>query len=662
MKSAVVKLNTHFKGQRMNYFTIIVVAGLSFAFSPSFAEQETTQNSPRFIVHLLDYLAKDYAGAVNEKGKIISSSEYSEQVEFAESVVKTGRSLAELKDNLEFQAKLGRLLKVIQEKAAPQVVAPMARELQREMIGITGIELQPIHWPSLKSGEKLYVQNCALCHGNSGLGDGPAGKGLDPSPANFADAGGMKALSPFAAFNTIRLGVPGTGMMPFPHLSDQEGWELAFYVNSLRFKGGTAGSIPSEWSTGKNETLYTVASLADSAIKEKIQGDEPYKNGVLQALRLFAGKEDQGSFLFLAETKLNETKGHYQQQDYEAAKTTALQAYLEGIEPIEAKLRASDPNSVPEIEEKMGAVRGGIDSRIPYDELNKKVDTAILKIREIRPIVEDKEMSPWIAFLSAFAVLLREGFEAVLIILALLGITRAAGSRKASAFVHGGWLVAVLLGFVAWVFSGWLMGMSGANRETLEGITSIFAVVVLLYVGFWLHRQTEIGRWKTFLEVKVKGFLVGQKLLGLALISFVAVFREAIETVLFLRAIWLDLGPEAKTALFVGVLSSLGLVIGLSWMALTYSRRLPLKTLFNFSSLMMLVLATILAGKGIHSLQEAGVFGVGALPFRIRFELLGLYPTIQTITAQLTTAFLVLALWVYGKKPSLQPQQVVVNE
>lgn len=639
---------------------IVLMLIFGFSFSVSFADQETTQNSPRFIVHLLDYLAKDYAGAVSEKGKILSASEYSEQVEFARNAVETGQALPELKSNEELQKKLALLLKIIQEKTAPNVVAPMARELQREVIGLTGIELQPIRWPSLKSGEKLYVQNCALCHGNSGLGDGPAGKGLDPSPANFADADGMKALSPFAAFNTIRLGVPGTGMVSFPHLSDQEAWELAFYVNSLRFKSGSNDSIPSEWSPDKKETLKAVASLNDGAIKEKIEGPEANKNQVLKALRLFAGNEDQGSFLFLAETKLNEAKGHYQANDHEVAKTKALQAYLDGIEPIEAKLRASDPESVSEIEEKMSAVRAGIESNVSKEELDKTVAAAILKIREIRPLVEEKEISPSIAFLSAFAILLREGFEAVLIILALLGITRAAGSKKASVYVHGGWLFALFLGFVAWAFSGWLMGLSGASREMMEGLTSVFAVIVLLYVGFWLHRQTEIGRWKAFLEVKVKGFLTGGKLIGLAVISFVAVFREAIETVLFLRAIWLDLGPDAKSALFMGVLSSLGLVIALSWAALAYSRKLPLKTMFNFSSLMMLVLATILAGKGIHSLQEAGVFGVGAFPLRLRYELLGLYPTIQTISAQIITAFVVLALWAYGKRPS--QQQVVAGE
>jgi high-affinity iron transporter len=642
-------------------FKIVLMFIFTFSFSVSFAEQEMTQNSPRFIVHLLDYLAKDYAGAVSENGKVISASEYSEQIEFAQSVVKTGHSLPELKSNVELQSKLGKLLNAIQDKAAPTVVAPMARNLQREVIGLTGIELQPIHWPSLKSGEKLYVQNCALCHGDHGSGDGPAGKGLDPSPANFADADGMKALSPFAAFNTIRLGVPGTGMISFPHLSDQELWELAFYVNSLRFKGGSGRSIPTEWSPEKKETLSAVASLNDNAIKEKIEGTEENKNQILKTLRLFAGNEDQGSFLFLAETKLNEAKGHYRSNDHEAAKTKALQAYLEGIEPIEAKLRASDPESVPEIEEKMGAVRAGIESKVSSDELDKTVAAAILKIREIRPLIEEKEMSPSIAFFSAFAIILREGFEAVLIILALLGMTRAAGSKKASAYVHGGWLSAIFLGFVAWVFSGWLMGMSGASREMMEGLTSIFAVVVLLYVGFWLHRQTEIGRWKTFLEVKVKGFLSGGKLIGLAVISFLAVFREAFETVLFLRAIWLDLGSEAKTALFTGVLSSFVLVLALSWAALAYSRKLPLKTLFNFSSLMMLVLATILSGKGIHSLQEAGVFGVGAFPIRLRYELIGLYPTVQTISAQVITALLVFSLWVYGKRPSL-PQQVIAGE
>jgi high-affinity iron transporter len=152
--------------------------------------------------------------------------------------------------------------------------------------------------------------------------------------------------------------------------------------------------------------------------------------------------------------------------------------------------------------------------------------------------------------------------------------------------------------------------------------------------------------------VKVKNFLHGKNLVGLAAISFFAVFREAFETVLFLRAIWFEGGEATRTALTMGVLTSLALVIALSWVALVFSKRLPLRQLFTVSSVMMLFLATILAGKGFHSIQETGWLGVTSVPYSIRFELAGVYPTAQTLVAQVVVALLVIFLWIYGRKPS----------
>lgn len=628
----------------LSFIISLIISSVSYA-------DEIAQKSPRFIVHLLDYLAKDYAGAVSEDGKVLSKSEYDEQVEFGQSVLSTSENIEVLHSNEILQGKIKNLVFLILDKSAPSKVAPLARELQREVIEVTELEIQPVQWPVLENGKSLYAQNCVSCHGVNGRGDGLDGKDLDPKPANFFDPDRTKSLSPFAAFNTIRLGVPGTGMLGFDQFSDQEVWALAFYVNSLRFLNAKTQKLSGAWNPDDKNVLKKVATLNDSSLKELVKGDEEFKNTVVASLRLYSGKDDQVSFLQVARTKLTTSLTHYKNGEFEQARTNALQAYLEGIEPVEAKVRASDPDAVAKIEEKMSAVRAAIEAKLPINEIEKTIQTANKEIDSIAELTATKEISPWVAFLGAFGIILREGFEAVLIILALLGVIRATGEKKAARYVHSGWISALGLGFIAWFFSGWLMKMSGASREMMEGVSSVLAVIVLTYVGFWLHRQTEIGRWKKFLEVKVKGFLDSEKLIGLAGITFVATFREAFETVLFLRAIWVDADIQAKSFLGIGVISALFFVIGLSAMALKYTKTLPLKKLFNFSSLIMLALATILAGKGLHSLQEAGVLSVTSLPIHFRIDLVGVYPTIQTMMAQVLTFVLVLGLWVYGNRP-----------
>jgi high-affinity iron transporter len=356
--------------------------------------------------------------------------------------------------------------------------------------------------------------------------------------------------------------------------------------------------------------------------------------------------------LVIARAELDEASRDYRAGNHEAAKAKAVKAYLEGIEPIEPRLKASDPAAVLVLEEKMAAVRSAIEGKSDASLVDQAVLAAKAQIDASERLLKSEAMSPWLAFLAAVAIILREGFEAVLVVIALLGVIRATGSKKAAAWVHGGWLSALGIGVVAWFLSGWLMGMSGAQRETLEGATSLFAVAILLVVGFWLHSQTEIGRWTAFIRGKVQRALDGRNLYAIASISFIAVFREAFETVLFLRAIWLEGGEGSKIAMLSGVLTSLALVIFLAWALLKYSARIPIRRLFGFSSAIMLFLAFVLTGKGFHALQETGALSVTASESLIRFDLLGLYPTWETQSSQVVVFAIAVFLWWIGKRPS----------
>lgn len=630
--------------------------------SPLAARATSDEQSPRFLVHLLDYLAKDYGGAV-ANGKILSKSEYQEQTEFAESALKTNSVLVETKNSPGVKAKLEKLNGLIRGKADASAVATLAREIQGEVITIAKLEIAPSQWPSVAKGRDLFAKTCVSCHGVSGAGDGAAGLALNPRPANFLDAH-MREISPFQAFNTIRLGVPGTGMAPFHGLSDKEVWDLAFFVTSLRYQGKNIAASDAKWD---EPTLHQVATLSDEKLEAVFADrDEEKCAALIGSLRTHSNDDEGGgSSLSVALAGLDAAVVEYESGNPDSAKTKALKAYLEGIEPIEPRLKATDPNAVTQLEERMAGVRAAIESRKSLAIVKSQVTLAKAEIDKAKTLLNSNEMSPWVSFMAAAAILLREGFEAVLVIIALLGVIRAAGSRRAALWVHGGWISALGLGAVAWFFSGWLMGISGAQRETLEGVTSIFAVVVLLFVGFWLHSQTEIGRWKAFIHGKVQKALDGKNLFGLATISFVAVFREAFETVLFLRAIWFEGGDSTKVAMLSGVLSSLALVIFMAWAILKFSAKLPIRKLFEASAVMMAVLAVILTGKGVHSLQETGMISVTTPPISFHSTWLGFFPTWETLVAQFVIFATVMVFWNYGKRPSstpVKPSPLAMNE
>ncbi len=623
--------------------------GFLMVVTPLAARAEVGEASPRFLVHLLDYLAKDYGGAV-ANGKILSKSEFHEQTEFAESAVKTNAALAETKGVPAIKEKLERLSGLIHGKADAAEVSALAREIQAEVIAVAKLEIAPTQWPSLARGRELFAKTCVSCHGVTGRGDGPAGVAFTPRPANFLDAH-MRGISPFQAFNTIRLGVPGTGMAPFHGLSDKEVWDLAFFVTSLRYSGAKAEAADAKWDEA---TLRQVATSSDEKLDGAYGDRDAEKRVVLIASLRTHSNDDEGGggSLAIAVAGLDSAVSDYESGNAENAKTKALKAYLEGIEPIEPRLKATDPSAVSDLEERMAAVRGAIESRKSLAILKSQVTLAKAEIEKAKSLLGSREMSAWVSFMAAAAIILREGFEAVLVIIALLGVIRAAGSKRAALWVHGGWVAALGLGTVAWFFSGWLMGISGAQRETLEGVTAIFAVVVLLFVGFWLHSQTEIGRWKAFIHGKVQKALDGKNLFGLATISFVAVFREAFETVLFLRAIWFEGGDGTKAAMASGVLSSIALVILMAWAILKFSAKLPIRKLFEASAVMMAALAVILTGKGVHSLQETGMISVTTPPMSFHSDWIGLYPTWETLAAQVVIFAAVMALWSFGKRPS----------
>ena len=528
---------------------------------------------------------------------------------------------------------------LIDSKADATDVSLEARDIQRDLITITKISLAPTNWPSLANGKLLFEQNCATCHGQNGLGDGPGGATLQPKPANFHNAERMSEISAFHSYNTIRLGVPGTGMPAWSNFSDNEVWDLSFYIMSLRHAKLAKSSEANSSVNSDTITLLEAATLSDTELKEKLNEKDDNKKNI--ALALLRNKNDHTSgdqFIGIAKSYLNQALVSFKNNSKDEAKRFAIQAYLEGIEPIEPMIKLNNPELVAKIETEMGKFRQIIaDPKGSVRELTAQMNVAQDVFIEVEDTIKAKELSFGVAFSGAFAIILREGFEAVLIILTLLSVIKAFGNRRAALWVHAGWGSALFLGFVAWFLSGFLMKMSGARREVLEAVTSSFAVVILLYFGFWLHRQTEISRWKKFIHEKVQGAIDNKNLVGLFSIAFISVFREAFETVLFIRALWFQTNTDGKNAISLGLCAALLLIFTFSFITLRYSKKLPVRELFKISSIMTSILAFILAGKAVHSLQEAGILSATSIPWNIRFDTIGFFPTWQTVSAQVLT-------------------------
>jgi high-affinity iron transporter len=262
-------------------------------------------------------------------------------------------------------------------------------------------------------------------------------------------------------------------------------------------------------------------------------------------------------------------------------------------------------------------------------------------------------LSPGAAFTSSLIILLREGLEAILLVAAIVAFVRKTGRAGALRYVHAGWILAVVLGLATWALANYAMDISGANRELTEGITALFAAAMLLYVGYWLHGKTQAQAWTAFLRDTVGQALERKTLWALVGVSFLAVYREIFEVILFYEALWVQAGDAGRHAVWGGIAAA-GLLLGAAgWGIFRYSLRLPLGPFFSSMSLLLALLAVVFSGQGVAALQEAGVvsashFGSLSLP------LLGIHPTAETLGAQLA-AMAIVGIGMYASRRGTTP-------
>lgn len=629
----------------------------------TFAQEDKTLAET--VVHLLSYVSMDYPEAVQD-GEIIDQMEFEEQQEFTseayaltlESSFVTGNDKETILEEIQ------KLIDYVNDLRDEDEISALANSINDSIIKLTGIETAPKVWPSIANGKRLYAQTCATCHGDTGRGDGPGGIGLDPEPSDFHEEDLMDNFSAYQAYNSIRFGVTGTGMIAYTNYNENELWDLAFYVKSLRYQeeGLDSLQLRKEFNEIIDQiNLKKVASLTDVELLDAIEEVSEDKAELkLTALRLLEPTgENIANSLPIARSGLENALQSYKDGDYRLARTQAISAYLEGIEPVEARLKSIDAKFVVELETRMFNVRQAIEKEESPEFLESEIDKALAIIDDADKLLQSQNLNFWLTFLLALSIVLREALEAFLILAVVIALIRSADAKKALPWVHGGWITAVLCGVAGWYLSDYIIQFGGKNREIMEGLVALFAVAVLVYAGFWLHNKTYVEKWTEFVENKIGVYLSTDRMFGLAAFSFMIVFREAFEVILFLQAIKLEAGPQNNTALGLGTLTAFVSIAIIAWIFLKYTRNIPIRYIFQYSSYFIILLAVILVGKGFHSLQESGWVSVTQLSSVPRVEWLGLYPTLQTVLAQLVLIIGIVVAYFYNKK---KYQETVANK
>lgn len=208
---------------------------------------------------------------------------------------------------------------------------------------------------------------------------------------------------------------------------------------------------------------------------------------------------------------------------------------------------------------------------------------------------------------ASLLITLREGLEAALIISIILAFLSRMGQPKQFRSVWLGTGAAVAASLVAGAIVFWTAGeLSGRAEEVFEGTAMLVAVAVLSYMVLWMRKQAR--SLKAHLEAQVESALKTGSTFAMALLAFVVVIREGIETVLFLFSAWRV--EEDTVALFLGGLIGLTVAIAIGYLGYKGSRFINLRTFFNVTGVLLVFFAAGLLAHGIHEFQEAGIFPI----------------------------------------------------
>ena len=253
----------------------------------------------------------------------------------------------------------------------------------------------------------------------------------------------------------------------------------------------------------------------------------------------------------------------------------------------------------------------------------------------------------WLTFLTAFGLLVREGLEAILVIVAIVAYLIKTGNTRMVRSVYVGSVAAIGASvLLAWALESLMGDSSGVARELLEGWTMFLAVAVLFYVSNWMLSKADTEAWTHYISEKVQQSIDRKSQMTLVFAAFIAVLREGAELILFYKASFSG-GMNSTPHIVYGILAGTVVLVAVYVAFRYFSVKLPLKPFFLFTSILLFILCVSFMGKGVVELTEADVIvGRTTIPAMNGFsiESLSIYDRAETLIPQVM--LVIAAVWV----------------
>lgn len=312
------------------------------------------------------------------------------------------------------------------------------------------------------------------------------------------------------------------------------------------------------------------------------------------------------------------------------------------------------PSVEIEVSTRNGSLYTKIESDMPIiasDLLKSTVDQEALTKQlatfrtEMELIQGDADYTIW----DAALILLREGLEALLIILALVSFLEKSGQKKMRKWIYVGAFVGVLLSAVAAILMSTILNSAtiDTNRELMEGYVGLLAAAMMIGVGIWLHSKSNVVSWNRYISKQMGQAISSGSIVAMAAISFLSVFREGAETLVFYAGI----APKMETSQFIlGIVVALLILAVLAIVLFKASGKIPVHKFFAVATILIYVLAFKIIGVSLHTLQLTDHLSSTIIDGLPVISLIGFYPTVETMIGQAILLVLVAATVIYKNK------------
>lgn len=322
---------------------------------------------------------------------------------------------------------------------------------------------------------------------------------------------------------------------------------------------------------------------------------------------------------------------------------SSLQEFLTIWPTVEGDVRTKNGSLYTKLESEIPIIAGKLSSKSPNIEEQQK------KLKEYKQAIELLQSKTSYTIWDAALIMLREGLEALLIVAALIAFLQKANAREQQKWIWFGALAGIIMSIVAAILLNILFSTAtqGANREFIEGVTGLVAVVMMLGVGMWLHQKSNMKAWNNYINKQMGHAVSTGSIVSMAFISFLSIFREGAETIIF----YMGMAPSiSNEKLITGISIAVVILIIFAFIIIRFSTRMAIGPFFKLATVLIYIIAFKILGVSLHALQITNHISTTQIQELPIISFIGFYPTWETIIPQLLLLAIILISTIRARK------------